>query len=85
MALGGLGTEDKGLYKPQALNGWTSVGSHGKFKWVYGEKVAGRKIELPEDELGELEWNLLRESPPAVKFWREQKMIGESRSTVQLL
>lgn len=80
MGLGGLGTEDRGLYKPEALNGWTlwetgkggGDGEAGKWVWVFGEMVAGRRLELMEDELGEVELGLLRESPAAAGFLAEQ-------------
>lgn len=73
MGLGGLGTEDKGPYQPHALNGWTSYGgADGKWKWVYGEKVGGKKLVLLEDELGEVELRLLRESPAAASYLAER-------------
>ncbi|KAL8786866.1 MAG: hypothetical protein Q9195_008023 [Heterodermia aff. obscurata] len=75
IGLGGLGTEDKGPYKPRAMEGWKcfSNGVEGGWKWVYEDEVAERKIELREDELGEVELGLLMESPPAARYWREQK------------
>ncbi|KAG6986397.1 hypothetical protein G7Y79_00102g101510 [Physcia stellaris] len=78
MGLGGLGTEDRGLYKPEALNGWMlhkvgkgdGGGEVGLGVWGGG---GGRKVQLMEDELGEVELELLRESPAAARFLAESR------------
>ena len=71
MELGGLGTGDKGRYKPRALEGWKAVGYPGRYRWVggAGDGRMDGKLVLPEEELGELEMELLRRSPEAVRFY----------------
>lgn len=62
--LGGLGTEDKGLYNPTSLIGWRLVGSIQKHevRWEYGGKAGAPERVLPEDQLGEVELQLLSSS-----------------------
>ena len=77
IGLRGLGVEDKGPYRPRALDGWKcfSNGAEGGFKWVcdHSKVAGGKKLEMQEDELGEVELGLLMESPPAARYWRDQK------------
>lgn len=59
--LGGLGTEDKGRYKPTSLVGWRLAGSGQQHdvRWEYGGKEGVPAVVLPEDRLGEVELRLL--------------------------
>lgn len=62
--LGGLGTEDKGSYKPTSLVGWRLAGSGHQHdvRWEYGGKEGAPEMVLPEDKLGEIELHLLSSS-----------------------
>ena len=60
--MGGLGTQDKGLYQPTALKDWElTKGVEGRFQWealsMEGKGDFGEV--LVEDELGEVEKMLL--------------------------
>lgn len=66
IALGGLGSNDRGVYDPPALAGWRSVGAeHGNpvvqkdVRWEYGGEEREPERVLLEDELGDVERLLL--------------------------
>ena len=71
--LGGPGPDDKGKYRPRALEGWeclppgkpapkgSKVMVEGGYKWV--SEREGDVVVLPEAKLGEAELELLRLSP----------------------
>lgn len=62
--LGGLGTDDKGLYNPASLVGWHLVGNvrQHNVRWEKGGTEGAPERVLPEDKLGEIELQLLSHS-----------------------
>ena len=66
IALGGLGSNDKGVYDPAALAGWSLVGAEHassptqkNVRWEYGNEEMEPERVLLEDELGDVERLLL--------------------------
>lgn len=83
--LGGLGTEDKGLYNPTSLVGWHLVGNaqQHNLRWEYGGKEGSPERVLPEDKLGEVELQLLSSSEREYKAATQgELMLRQGRSGV---
>lgn len=75
--LGGLGTEDKGLYNPTSLVGYHLRGNakDRNVRWEYGSKEGEPERILTEDVLGEIELKLLSKSPREYAAATEGKII----------
>ena len=77
----GLGRDDKGVYKPKALEGWTLRGLGADVEhfdniitWEHGLAGKETKRVLPEDDLGELEKALLMTSPSIARRVMDDKV-----------